>query len=155
MLKCKTAVAPWLMHWSYCSLALSHRHGLAIGLSRNLATISLTIIVTTQQSFRKFGENNDWRGIQQSEITCLNPFLHVMVRTAIWWLFVGVCLAVTKKVMVMFPVSVFLWYCWWLKTTWVSATAWKTSPTTQVTISKMIFHCNSNSIENDFSVTPL
>ena len=26
MIKCKTAVSPLLMHWRYCSLALSHRH---------------------------------------------------------------------------------------------------------------------------------
>ena len=26
MAKCKTAVTPLLMHWSYCSLALSHRY---------------------------------------------------------------------------------------------------------------------------------
>ena len=43
MAKCNTAVTPLLTHWSYCSLALSHRHDIAYSTTETKQSINTSM----------------------------------------------------------------------------------------------------------------
>ena len=52
--RCKTAVTPLLMHWSYCSLALSHRNVFITSIIRALCRYSVKFLTAASSSIITF-----------------------------------------------------------------------------------------------------